>query len=170
MTGASSYKGQVSTPDNPCGSKLMLWIRDVALTHQSDDCLIWPFTRLATGYGRLGRNGKQIFVHRYICEWVNGPPPEPHYHAAHSCGNGHLACVNIRHLRWATPTDNQRDGRRYARRLGMAKAREIRSLKGNLREDVIASRFGISERTVRRIHYGEIWTGAPRKDGKRILP
>lgn len=162
-------KGNISTPADPYGNQMMIWIRDVALLCQSDECLIWPYTRERTGYGRFGRAGKMVYAHRYICEWAYGAPPEPHYHAAHSCLNGQLGCVNPRHLRWATPAENQREGkRRLPHALGMAKAREIRSLKGNLREHEIAARFGISERTVRRIHYGEIWTGTPRKDGRPI--
>jgi hypothetical protein len=146
----------------------MIWIRDVALPYQGDDCLTWPFTTLATGYGRIGRERKNVYAHRYICEWVHGPAPEPHYQAAHSCGRGHEACVNPRHLRWATPADNNRDGRRSYKFLGMTKAAEIRALKGKMREDAVAALYQISERTVRRVFYGQSWLDARRKTGRLI--
>lgn len=34
---------------------------------------------------------------------------------------------------------------------------EIRSLKGNLSQDKIAERFGVSHSTVAKIHRGELW-------------
>lgn len=163
-------KGQRSSPANPCGVKVMLWIRDVALPYQGDDCLIWPFHRERTGYGRFGQGPKRrIFAHRYICEWINGPPPTAEHHAAHSCGNGREGCVNRRHLRWATPIENQQDGRQYpARKMGMAKASEIRALKGVLTEDTVAAKYGVSERTVRRIFQGQIWASGLNKHGHPI--
>jgi hypothetical protein len=96
--GSNNQKGFISTPDDPGTSPLMLWIRDVALKWKSDECLTWPFTRINTGYGIIGRGGKTYKAHRYICQWVKGEPPTPEHHAAHSCGRGHDACVNPRHL------------------------------------------------------------------------
>jgi hypothetical protein len=108
--------GQVSTVDRPNGSKLMLWIRDVALKHDSDDCLIWPFSGSSNGYGSTVRQGKKLYIHRYICELVRGPAPTPKHHAAHSCDNGPGGCVNFKHLSWKTSAENQLDRFRGPRR------------------------------------------------------
>lgn len=149
-------KGQVSSPSNPCGSKLMLWIRDVALTHRSTECLIWPFARTRDGYGGIGRKGKALKAHRYICIWVHGEPPEPQYHAAHSCGNGHLGCVSPKHLSWKTPSANSLEGRKHPRRvLTPAQVREVR--RSGALPQVIAERFGVREGTIRKIRTGKNW-------------
>ena len=105
----SNKKGHVSTPDDPSGSKLMLWIRDVALKYNGDECLIWPFGRDPSGYGSFGRQGRKKYAHRYVCELVNGPAPNPKDHAAHSCDNGPGGCVTRRHLAWKTNAENQVD-------------------------------------------------------------
>lgn len=76
----------------------------------SDDCIPWPFHRKINGYGEVSkRDGRTGLAHRRVCEGVNGPPPAPGMVAAHSCGNGHLGCVNPRHLRWATYSENLLD-------------------------------------------------------------
>lgn len=81
------------------------WLKD-HVAHTSDDCLTWPFARMRGGYGHLQVNGKYHPAHRYICILVHGTPPTPTSQAAHSCGNGHNACVNPKHLRWMSPTEN----------------------------------------------------------------
>lgn len=111
-TQISHNKGRVSTPADPQGSVLMMWIRD-HLEYPHDYCLIWPFARGDNGYGSFGRQGKFIYTHRYICELVKGPPPTPEHQAAHSCGRGHEGCVNPKHLSWKTRAENQLDRREH---------------------------------------------------------
>jgi hypothetical protein len=79
------------------------------VSHAADDCLIWPFSRSSTGYGDLRNGGKHYHAHRLMCQMAHGDPPALKLDAAHSCGNGHLACVNPRHLRWATRSENNQD-------------------------------------------------------------
>ncbi len=75
----------------------------------SDDCLIWPFSRKDNGYGQMTYKGRPARAHRVMCELVNGPPRDESLDCAHKCGNGHLGCVNPRHLRWATRKENMSD-------------------------------------------------------------
>lgn len=150
-------RGEVSTPQNPGNSLLMRWIADHMNYPHSDHCLIWPFGR-SRGYGSLGRNGKAIKAHRYICELRHGPPPTPQHHAAHSCNRGHDGCVNPNHLRWKTPSENFKEAKPHRKlKLLPEQAREIRDLKGLELETVTAKRFGIAESTVRNIQAGRIW-------------
>lgn len=91
--------------------KAYAWL--VAHQHfNGDECLIWPFARLPHGRGSLGYNGKLYYAHRLMCEMVKGPCPEGLV-CAHSCGNGHLGCVNPNHLSWKTQTDNHLDQRKH---------------------------------------------------------
>jgi hypothetical protein len=168
------FKGKYSTPADPLGNKTMLWIRDVALTLQTDLCVGWPFTRIRTGYGRFGRQRKNIYAHRYICEWAHGPAPTPKHQASHSCGNGHLGCVNPRHLSWKTNSENQlerrehgtaKNGKRW--KLTPAQVAEIRAAEGQERTDIVAARYGIRESTVRGIQKRVLWPTGDYSTGRR---
>lgn len=66
-------------------------------------CLIWTGAREVDGYGRLGVHGKLMRAHRYAWERSNGPIPEGLF-LDHTCYRP--ACVEIMHLRIATPQEN----------------------------------------------------------------
>jgi hypothetical protein len=150
-------KGQMTTPANPGESRLMQWVSE-HLSYSHDWCLIWPFGRLRDGYAGMGRQGKAIRVHRYICQQVNGLPPTPEHHAAHSCGKGHLGCVNPRHLSWKTPSDNFKEGEKHPRfKLNSVKVAEIRRVIGAEKVQVTARRFGVTEATIRKVQKGKLW-------------
>lgn len=133
------------------------------LTYEGDECLTWPFSRTTAGYGDM--NGQ--YVHRMVCEKVNGPPPTPKHQAAHSCGHGHLACVTKRHLEWKTPARNAADkllhgthhrGERHGQaKLTEAQVRAIRSLAGTMLQKEIAERFGIHSSYVGQIQRRDCW-------------
>lgn len=82
----------------------MEWINS-HLSHDGDECLIWPYA-LARGYGVLVVDGRMRVASNYMCELLHGPAPEGQEDAAHSCGKGNKGCVNPRHLRWASRSDN----------------------------------------------------------------
>lgn len=142
-------------------SPLMSWIRD-HLAYEHDYCLIWPFGRNSTGYGIFGREGKQFYVHRYICEIVHGAPPTQQHQAAHSCARGHEGCVNHRHLSWKTIQENQLDrhtvgvphtGRK--RHLSPAQVLEIRASDDTA--ESLGRRFGVSDANIRHIRSGRTY-------------
>lgn len=81
------------------------WIRDHS-DYQGDECLTWTFHRGPAGYGKIQDGGKSTPASRRMCIEAHGEPPSPEYEAAHSCGNGHLGCVNPKHLRWKTKLEN----------------------------------------------------------------
>jgi hypothetical protein len=139
------------------------YFEDVVIPFYGDECLSWPYSTNGVGYGTL--NGK--YVHRLACERASGPPPTPKHEASHLCGNGHLRCVNPRHLAWKTRSENHADKinhgthsrgeRHYSCKLKEAQVREILSLKGKETQAVIAKKFGIGQTTVSHIMRRDSW-------------
>lgn len=135
------------------------------ITHQGDDCVIYPLSRNLNGHGACAINGKRHLAHRLMCEMAYGPPPTPKHEAAHSCGRGHDGCVNPRHLSWKTRAENQADRyihnrkpqRRYTRKLSNDQIDEIRALGGKKTNTEIAVMFGVTRQNIRQILLGQIW-------------
>jgi hypothetical protein len=148
----------------------MIWIRDHRDYCRSEQCLFWPFGRTSAGYGQFGREGKQTFVHRYMCEYTHGPAPSEKHHAAHACGNGDRGCVNPCHISWKTPRQNQLDRAEHKTSMGNygrwklteAQVIEIRALSGPAA--LIARLYGVTEANIRQIQSGKTW-----KTGKRVV-
>lgn len=144
------------------------FIENVAIPHEGDDCLIWPFNRSRFGYARIREagSGKLLLVHRIVCEAVHGAPFEG-AHTAHSCGSGHMGCINPKHLRWATRQENAKDkilhgtSQRGAANgnavLTEQQVLEIRALKGKYTQKIIAADFGVCRQIVSLIQRREAW-------------
>lgn len=144
------------------------WLKSQA-SHAGDECLTWPFGK-CNGYGILQYQGKITYAHRVMCRLVHGEPPSPAHHASHSCGKGHLACVNPKHLSWKTQSDNQRDRARHGTKsnggvgkINDAIARRIRELRGTKTQGEIGRMFGISRAAVSLVQNNNRW----RADKKR---
>ena len=143
----------------------MRFYRQVVLTYTGTDCLTWPYSKSGEGYGQIEIDGRTTYVHRLACQDANGHPPSPAHQAAHSCGKGHLACVNRRHLSWKTQSDNEQDkvahgtsnrGERHGNaKLTDAQVLAIRALKGRLLTREIAQEFGTSARNIAKILSGQ---------------
>lgn len=127
----------------------------------SDECLIWPFAKARGGYGSVGVGDRTTRkVHRLMCEYRHGPPPHGKTDAAHSCGNGHLGCVNPQHLRWATKAENAADRlihgthsrgeRSPTAKLTEADVIAIRAAEG-VQQRTLAKQFGVCEATISQI-------------------
>lgn len=144
------------------------FFNEIVLTYDGRDCLVWPYTRNNKGYPQIYRSGRVHLAHRLVCAHVHGPSPTPKHEAAHSCGKGHLGCVNWRHLSWKTHADNQADKidhgttlrgeLRPNSKLTEADVRRIRALKGKMSQREIASMFGVIQQTVAKIQSGGSWT------------
>jgi len=145
----------------------MRWLEQ-SLLMQTDDCIIWPFGRFGAGDAEIRIKGRAQYVSRIICEKVYGAAPSEKHQAAHSCGKGRDACVNHRHLRWATNAENQADriahgtsnqGSRNGRsQLSDEKVIEIdRRLRRGHRSIDIAADLGINAKNVGNIKCGRNW-------------
>lgn len=137
------------------------WL-DVAKQYVGEECLIWPFDRHKNGRALWANSGLQSdLVNRIMCFELYGSPPTPAHHAAHSCGNGHLACVAPKHLYWATPKQNVQDMLRHGtyfrgarNRLCDGDVRRIKSQIGKRKTSAIAADFGVSSKTICHIARG----------------
>jgi len=145
------------------------YFKEIVLAYEGDDCLAWPFTTNIGGYAQLWYEGRVRLVSRLVCEDTHGPAPTPKHEAAHSCGNGHLACVTKRHLSWKTSAGNKADmllhgsrikgERSHLAKLTEPEVKQIMALRGTKSQAQIAELFSVHQATVSRIHTGCTWDG-----------
>lgn len=138
------------------------WLKD-HVGHTGDECLIWPFGRNENGYGQVKYGDKTTKASRVMCILVKGEPPEPRFHAAHSCHNGHLGCVHPKHLDWKTPSQNTREyieqnggTVNHTRRLTLDQVETIRASSKSYIE--LAAEYGVHKNTIGKIFRGKTWT------------
>lgn len=124
------------------------------------NCIIWPFTTMKSGYGKLRYKGKGgMRAHRLSLMLSKGNPPSGNHCALHApliCHN--RACVNPNHLRWGTIADNNSDiaidgtARGRNRKLTDAQVKEIRASNKTLRE--LAQTYGVGENCLSQLRRG----------------
>lgn len=144
----------------------MKWIQDNK-DYDGDDCLKWPFEITRHGYGCVKQNGKKRVASRVMCEVAHGIHPDDKMEACHSCGNGHLACMNPSHLSWKTRTGNVRDAMDHGTwkhgdmdpnaKLDERKVREIRDLARSQTHSQIAKWYGITKNQVYKVVSKRQW-------------
>lgn len=134
-------------------------------------CVIWPFAIAHNGYGVVGVGKKTTRAHREMCRLAHGEPPAK-LDAAHSCGV--RACVNPRHVRWATRSANLADrlqhgtlprGETHAH--ARLTAQDVAMIcRSNASNEDIAAQLNVDRKTVAAVRDGVSWqwlTGLPRK-------
>ena len=148
-------------------TKTMDWIDKIVRAH-GDECVFWPFARCPNGYGKLRRDKRWWLAHRFVCTLVHGNGGETKPLVLHSCGNGHLGCVNPGHLRWGTAKENTRDaldsgtfalGER-ANKSGLTAdgVRQMRKLRlEGIALQPIADKFGVSLAAASLAIRGKTW-------------
>ena len=141
------------------------YFKDVVLKFDGDDCLEWPFGIGQKGYGMLWNGKRPVGVHVLVCEHFYGKRPEA-AHAAHACGNS--KCCNWKHVRWASPSENNRDKKEHGTsqagerngnsRLTEKQVRKIKEMKGRLSQNEIAKMFSVSQKTIWMIFNEHSWS------------
>jgi hypothetical protein len=154
-TGGGSSKGAAQT------------FLSASFEYDGDECLIWPFYRTKEGYGAIHLRGRCRIVSRVVCEQEHGPPPDDKSEAAHSCGNGHLGCVNRNHLRWATYAENRTDmmdhgrsnrGEKNSRsKLTRDQVIMVREALNVCSQQSLAEKYGVSPSAISLIKSGHTW-------------
>jgi len=160
--------GSAGVAKAPRKIRSLSWLEQ-HVDHQGDDCLTWPYSRDTYGYaGTVTVNKNATKAHRWMCAAVNGEPETPDMQCCHSCGNGHLGCVNPKHLRWGTAADNALDRVMHGRsgrgenhpksRFTAEQVIEIkRQLAAGQRGADIARTFNVSRKTIGGISEGRVW-------------
>ena len=143
------------------------WLKEHS-SYEGEECLTWPFSKDSRGVGNVYFQGKTLKASRLMCMIAHGEPPDPSYESAHSCGRGHFGCVNRKHLRWATPSENQMDrvehgtsnrgSRNGQALLTEAQVAEIkRALAAGKQGKKLASEYAVSPMTISTIKNGTRW-------------
>jgi hypothetical protein len=156
LGGQSTYRGQP------------LQFLESAILSAQDDCIVWPFSKLKNGgYGHVYLDGKLHTANRVVLIRVAGLPADPSMVAAHAPGICHNpACINPRHLRWATDAENATDRvvdgtENFGERQGRSKLTEAQVLqifRDERNHSEIAAAYGVSRSHVSSIKRGDSWS------------
>ncbi len=132
-----------------------------------NECWNWIGYRDHNGYGRIKINRVNVLTHRFSWVLHNGTIPMETPCVCHHCDNP--KCVNPEHLFLGTHEDNIKDRdnkNRQARRerqghskLTSDQVKQIRDLKGKLKQREIAEMFNVCATTISNIHKNKIWIG-----------
>jgi hypothetical protein len=147
----------------PVGTAIA-WLREAVKT-ETDECIPWPYTSDKNGYGKVVWEGRDRKAHHIALILVGREAPKPPLQTRHLCGNGHLGCVNLRHLINGTPAENSTDTIIHSRslrgersrtsKLTEAQAREILAATGSV--TMIAEQYGVSRSQAHRIRLRQAW-------------
>lgn len=145
------------------------WFIDSLSSHNSDDCIEYPFTRNAQGYGyiRDPESKKLVKAHRLAFKLTYGHWPTPM--GLHRCDCP--ACFNPRHIFEGTTTDNMADMKAKGRdnymrgenngraKLTFQQACEIRErhIPGSSNYKELAKEYRVSITVVYSILQGRNW-------------
>ena len=84
------------------------FVHRVRDSYNGDACIFVPFS-IEGRPSRVTFCGRSIPAARYMALLTMGTPPDPSDETRHRCGNGHLSCVNPRHLAWGSRGENISD-------------------------------------------------------------
>lgn len=100
------------------------WMIQAIQSHESNDCLMWPFSVDKDGYGILTVNRALLKSHRVAFKIANGRWPQPY--GCHTCDTP--GCFNPRHIFEGTASDNMQDCKAKGRSKHAANARTAAKL------------------------------------------
>lgn len=142
----------------------LAWLQEAVAT-AAEECQFWPFQRSPKGYARIYHHGRKIAAYHVAMELAGQEAPVAPLEARHLCGNGHLGCVNFRHLTPGTRKQNMADAIEHGtiatgERHGMAKltAADVLAIRASTEDrGTLAARYGIRKPHVWRIQRRVSW-------------
>lgn len=168
----SAHYRRLKKHGDPLGGRtsrgeVLPWLLNAVKTC-GNQCIFWPFSRNDAGYPKLWDGEKIVYAHRLSLRLHMGlteDPPSAVECRHVVCDNGHLGCINPRHLAWGDRQDNVDDMVRHKRHLfgerhNMAKLNEaqVRAiLSSNQTSRALAEEFGVSCGTVYEIRRRDSW-------------
>lgn len=156
---------RVMVKQTPAGEPLS-FIMEV-IQSDTDDCVIWPYSVYKDGYGSIRYEGVSRNAHSVSLELFTGERPDGKV-AAHEplvCHNP--ACINPKHLRWASRKENMHDrlldetdlrGEKHPNsKLSERDVLDIRSSKES--GPSLARKYNLNSRsTINKIKSGKLWS------------
>lgn len=99
------------------GDRVSRWegVKDFVDAHrgyEGQNCLFVPAAQRDVP-ASVSFLGNHISAARYMCLLTHGAPKYEGAIARHTCGNGHLSCVNPNHIVWGDHGDNQSDANHH---------------------------------------------------------
>jgi hypothetical protein len=158
------FKGKL-----PHGQSKAEFLRLVQL--ETDECIIWPYAKGGQrGYGQVYYDRKKRYAHELALLHRVGPRPDGMYVLHGPCISP--ACMNYRHLRYGTPSENNLDRRRdgtapigeknFNAKLTAEQVQEIRKRYANGEaQRALCAEYGVTVMTVNRAIRGESWSHIP---------
>jgi hypothetical protein len=135
--------------------------------HNSDECLTWPFSMDAEGYGRVWYKGNTVTACRLVFFLTHGRWPTPL--TRHTCQSHNPSCINPRHITEGSHAENVADTIRSGRfhvargannrnaKLTEAMVRQIRIEIATSSQRVLAAKYGVSRRYIGTIVARKRW-------------
>ena len=137
------------------------WIKD-RKDFDGDECLLFP-CMIPHRPERVKYNFRDMPAARAALIMTQGLPPDEKLFAVHTCGNGHLSCVNPKHIKWGTAKDNAKDAvlhntpSEFIAGMDQDMVRAIKASPQMVK--VIAERTGIPAAVVSAIKLGDQFAG-----------
>jgi hypothetical protein len=124
-------------------------------------CWVWHGHFNTFGYGQFSCGPiKNVLAHRHIYEQLRGPIPEG-TELHHLCAN--RRCVNPDHLQPLTRKQHRPTFSKpgpfpiWNKVLTDADVAEIRTLRGQVTQEILGKRFGVCQAHISRIQLGKVW-------------
>lgn len=134
---------------------------------ETDECVVWPYSKAGQRrYGQVYVRSKPHYAHELAIEVRLGPRPNGMIVLHGECNNP--SCMNYRHLRWGTPSENNLDRRRDGTapigirnpqaRLNDEEVKKIRERYANGEaQRKLATEYGVGVMTINRAIRSESW-------------
>jgi hypothetical protein len=164
------FRGAMMSNANPIRDAQYDWLVHAVKSHNSPECLIWPFNMHATGYGSVLIPSSKVpqGAHRVSFFVMHGHWPTPM--ARHTCDV--RACISPFHVIEGTRQDNSDDKvsrGRQARGSKLPQSKGSPELVRQIRAEYIRGRFGFARLAAKyHLNYKTVYRMVNRETWKHV--